>query len=100
MHRAETNPLRNLQGRTCKGNSVRNTSRNNYYNKRFFRSQPITSNVINDNKKNTDICNTSDKEVLTGSSSNSIDLRQRNVPAYEKIFPEFYHSTFIYKFIS
>ena len=56
-------------------------------------SQSTTSNVICDNENNTDICNISDEIVPTGSSSNSVDLRQRNVPAYERIFPEFYHSS-------
>ena len=45
-------------------------------------SQSTTSNVICDNKKNTDICNISDEIVPTGSLPNSIDLRQKNVPAY------------------
>ena len=55
--------------------------------------QSTISNVICDNKNKTDICNISDEIVLTGSLSNSIDLRQRNVPAYERIFPEFHHSS-------
>ena len=56
-------------------------------------SQSTTSNVICDNKKNTDICNISDEIVPTGSLPNSIDLRQKSVPAYKRIFPKFYHSS-------
>ena len=56
-------------------------------------SEPTTSNLISGNNKNTDICSISDKEACTGSFSDSIDLRHRNVPAYKNIFPEFCHST-------
>ena len=43
-------------------------------------------------KKNADICSISEEEAPTESSSGFINLRQRDVPAYEKTFPEFYHS--------
>ena len=54
--------------------------------------QPRTSNNIND-KETTDICGGSEKEAHTGSSFDSINLRQINIPAYKNFIPEFYYST-------